>query len=228
MVSISSLHAKERNYAIGSFENIQLEGDIIVNIITNKSPSASAIGNNRQLSDIKFSRNGRTLKIQLVSGSTKKRSKNLREHPLTIFVSTHSLKNISIRGNGTINVDHLKSRNSNFIISGSGVISIKDADIDDFKITINGGGYVNFKNGSARKSEFTINGFGSINASQFTTEILEIEHQGPANTTIIVTKVANIINNGAGRIEVLGEANCIIKTIGSGVILCDNSTIEDN
>lgn len=223
----STAHAAERNYSIGSFDNIQIEGDLIVTITTGKGPSASASGTFRQLDALRFKRNGRTLRIQMNQDSKAKRVEDIRAPALQIFITTSQLSDISLRGNGVVNVNMLSGRKSLYTILGSGMINAKQAQIDTLSILIRGGGNVSIDGGKINKMDAVLNGFGSINAPKLVTKILNIEHQGPANTIISVSDVANIINNGTGKIEILGKANCLIKSIGSGTILCDNSEFSN-
>lgn len=220
--------AAEKNYSIGSFDNIQIEGDIRVNIMTGKGPSARAIGPQKQLDMVIFSRNARTLKIQLRSDQDVQRHSNENSGPLQIFVSTHRLIDIDVNGNGTVNVDNVISRKSKYKIIGSGRIIVENANITDLEAKIWGGGDLSLLSGNIVKSNLGINGFGSIRAAKLEVETATIEHQGPANTIINVSDVAQISNNGTGRIEILGRANCLIKSIGSGKILCESGQISDN
>lgn len=213
----------ERKYAIGNFENVQIDGDLIVNITTGVGTSARARGSKDQLDKLKFSRNGRTLKIIINRSNITKRTQDKRTAPLEIFISSQRLKDITIRGNASVSVNQIQSKETTFLILGAGMISVENATIDDFNIRIQGSGNVNMQNGTVNKSDFLINGSGAIEASNLESKKATIIHQGSASTRMNVTLVADINNNGAGRIEILGKANCIIKSIGSGQILCDNA-----
>lgn len=215
--------AAERKYAIGNFENVQIDGDLIVNIITNTSTSAKAIGSKKQLDNLKFKRNGRTLKIIINRSNITKRTQDKRTAPLEIFISTRRLKDITIRGNASVTVNNIQSKATELLILGAGMIDVANADIGYLNISIQGSGSVNMQNGAVTKSDFLINGNGAIRAANLVSEQADIVHQGSASTIIEVSKVADINNNGTGRIEILGKANCIIKSIGSGQILCENS-----
>lgn len=215
-------YADERNFPIGSFDHVRIEGNLNVIIATGTGPKASAVGSKKQLNDIIFTRNGRTLKIQSQKSTSPKRSRDLRSPPLEIFIGSRNLQDIFINGNSVVTIDNIKSKASKYTILGSGVINLNKADIRSLKVSISGGGSVNIGSGIAQKTSFEINGTGGINAKDLTTEILNIIHQGPANSVITVTNKANVTNNGTGRIEILGKGNCIIKSIGSGTILCQN------
>ncbi len=220
--SIHNAHAAERNFPIGSFDHIRIEGNLDITITTSTGPKASAIGSKKQLNNIIFTRNGRTLKIQSQKSISPKRTKDVREPPLKIFIGARTLQNIFINGNSVVTIDKVKSKASKYIILGSGVINLNKADIGSLNMSISGGGSVNIGSGNAQKTSLEINGPGTVNAKSLITKILNITHQGPANSIITVTDRANITNNGTGRIEILGKGNCIIKSIGSGTILCEN------
>lgn len=217
----------EKNYAIGSFDNVQIEGDIIVNITTRKGPSARATGPRKLLNLVQLSNNSRTLKIQLKShNGTTRRSETFNE-PLEIFITTQKITDIDINGNGNVNIDNIDIRKSRFKILGSGRISVQKANINDLEILIWGGGNVNLQSGNVVKSNFAINGFGSIIAENLVTETLDISHIGPANSIINVSNVAHISNNGTGQIEIIGKGNCLIKSIGSARIICPDNNISN-
>ena len=216
-------HAAERKFAIGNFENIQISGDLIVNIVTDQPTSAKAIGSRNLINEIQFSRNSMTLKISLKRSHITRRTREPDGPPLEIFISTRRLKDITIRGNGSVTIDKAHSKTTNFLILGSGMIDVKDAKIGNFNIRMQGNGRININQGIASRSDFLIDGGGVIEAAGLTTENATIVHKGTANTRITVSKVANLENSGAGRIEILGTANCIIKSSGSGQILCDKN-----
>ncbi len=215
-------HAAERKFAIGNFENVQIDGDVIVNISTDTSTSARAKGSKKQLDNLKFDRNGRTLKIIINRSNITKRTQDKRTEPLEIFISTRRLKDITIRGNASVTVNKIQSKATEFLILGAGMIDVGNVDIGNLNISIQGSGSVTIKDGTVTRSDFLINGNGNIQAANLVSEHADIVHQGSASTIIEVSKVADINNNGTGRIEILGKGNCIIKSIGSGRILCDN------
>lgn len=215
-------NAAERNFAIGSFDHVQVEGNLNVFITTGSGPKASAIGSQKQLNDIQFTRNGRILKIQSRKNQTPKRVQDLRAPPLQIFIETRSLENIFINGNSVVKIGDIKSKLSKYTILGSGNIIIDKVDIGALEINISGSGIVNIESGDAQKSRIKINGSGAVKAADFATEILDLVHEGPAYSILTVTNRANVNNNGTGHIEILGDGNCIIKSIGSGTILCEN------
>ncbi len=215
--------AAERKFAIGNFENIQITGNLVVNITTDVPTSARATGSRNQLNEIQFSRNSSTLKISLKRSHITRRSQNSNTLPLEIFISTRRLKDITIRGNASVTINKVYAKKTKFLILGAGVIDVKVAKIDDFNIRMQGNGRININQGIASRSDFLIDGGGIIEAAGLATENATIVHKGTANTRITVSKVANIENNGAGKIEILGKANCIIKSAGSGQILCKNN-----
>lgn len=218
----SNTQAAERKFAIGNFENVQIDGDLIVNISTDTFTSAKAKGSKRQLDNLKFKRNGRTLKITINRSNITKRTQDKRTEPLEIFISTRRLNDITIRGNASVIVNKIRTKATEFLILGAGMIDVANADIGNLNISIQGSGSVIMQNGVVTKSDFLISGNGAILAENLVTEHADIVHQGSASTIIKVSKVADINNNGTGKIEILGKANCIIKSIGSGRILCDN------
>ena len=224
----SMASAAERKFSIGSYENVQIEGDLIVNIETDKGTSAKAVGSTRQLSLISFTRNGRTLKIQLKNNLARRKASDFNAEPLEIFISTTVLKNVTLRGNGAVTINKMRSRKSELSILGSGEITLGSGEFDCFNIIINGGGSVQVEGGNSARSSFSILGTGAIDARDMQVKQLNIKHSGPANSAISVTGDANIDNNGTGSIEILGTGSCLVKSIGSGRIICQNIVTPDN
>ncbi len=224
-IPILSLEAQaaERNFSIGSFVNIRIEGGLIINISTGKSPSAKVSGTIQQIDNISLQKNGRTLKVIAKKNSRKKRIKDLNIPPVEISLSARKLNDVFINGNGTVTIDSLKSKRSRFVVLGAGALNIREIQSGMATINIIGAGQINISEGEIQKSTIAINGSGSLNANNVRSKTLKIDHQGPANSIITVDGVANISNNGTGSIEILGNGNCIIKSIGSGIITCKKS-----
>lgn len=113
--------ADERKILVASFENIQVIGDIKVQVQTGKAPSATAKGDKRVLDALKLERVGMTLRVRLQGALNNEKGVPMTQ-PLEVMLSTQAIKDVTVSGNGETRV-HVDEA-ANIFNRGTGTINV--------------------------------------------------------------------------------------------------------
>jgi len=212
--------AEQRKLLVGSFENIQLIGDIDVNVQTGKAPSAIAIGEKRMLDSLKLERIGTTLRVRLQDIVNDNKGVPISQ-PLKVILATQGIKDVTVSGNGTLAISRVRQQSKvRLLVAGNGAISVGQLDTDRFSANIDGNGRISINGGSARDGRVTINGAGVFEGANMPMRTLRLEHIGNATSSANVLEETNIFNRGSGRMDINGKGTCFIKQAGSATINC--------
>jgi Putative auto-transporter adhesin, head GIN domain len=215
-----TIQAKERKLLISSFQDIIIEGDLIVSVMTGKSPSAIASGDRDAIDSLRLSQSGNKLTLsQKNAGSGNSRMPN--STPLTITITNRALRDVTIRGNGQLTVNAIRQPgNSRIRLLGSGQVMIDSVAIGNMDVSIAGNGTVTIGSGAVRDARVSIDGSGSYNAPGTQHKKLILSQNGGAETNADVLEYADISNDGAGNVTITGKGKCNILRKGSGSISC--------
>jgi hypothetical protein len=214
------LAAEERKMLVASFENIQVTGDIHVEVQTNKAPSARASGDKRVLDALKLERVGTTLRVRLQGALNGTKGARMTQ-PVVVRLSTQNIKNMAVTGNGSLKISNVKQADAvHMLITGNGSILVDSLVTDTFSAGIDGNGQITIRRGNARKGQITLNGAGRFDAADVKMRMVRLEHVGNGESKINVAEEADIFNRGAGNITVSGSGSCFIKQAGNAAINC--------
>ena len=212
--------AEERKMLVGSFENIQVFGDINVEVLTGKAPSARAKGDKRVLDALKLERVGMTLRVRL-QGALNDAKGAAISRPVLVQLTTQAIQNITVAGNGTLKVTNVvQPDTARLLVAGNGSIAIDKLLADKFSADINGNGRIAIKNGNVRDGRVTLEGTGQFDAPDVKMRTVRLQHSGNAVSSVQALEEANIFNNGSGSITVGGSGSCFIKQAGAATINC--------
>lgn len=210
----------ERKLLVGSFENIQLIGDINVEIQTSKAPSAVASGDKRVLESLRLERVGTTLRVRLQDIINNEKGVPITA-PLKLVLSTQAIKDMTVSGNGTLKVSEVKTPNaSRMLIAGNGSVSIGRLIADQFTADIDGNGKIVISGGVTRDARVTVDGAGTFDGANLKMRKLRLEHIGNAVSSATVEEGTDIYNRGTGNITIGGKGTCFIKQAGGAAINC--------
>lgn len=210
----------ERRLLVGSFENIQLIGDINVDVQTGKSPSAIASGDKRVLESLRLERVGTTLRVRLQDIINNEKGVPITA-PLKLVLGTQAIKDMTVSGNGALKVSEVKTPNAaRMLIAGNGSVSIGKLAADQFTADINGNGKITIGSGTTRDARVTIDGAGTFDGASLKMRKLRLEHIGNAISTATVDEGTEIYNRGTGNITIGGKGTCFIKQAGGAAINC--------
>ena len=217
-LSVTSASAKEgeRRFAIGSYDELAVDGDIIVDLITGSAATATAKGELRDLDRVQIERTGSKLKVRMV----RPLSGGKMTAPVRIGLTSHELDTVSLRGGGQVSISRLSGSTMKVNLQGAGTVRIGKVEGVALGVSLVGNGRVEIGGGRADAARVEVNGAGSVEAPSLMVETLKLYHLGPASTRIGAKRTAEIYNNGAGEIAITGKPQCFIRAAGSGDILC--------
>jgi hypothetical protein len=215
--------AAERKFLMGGFDDIIVEGDMQLNIVTGKSPSAKASGDQRVLDSVRINRQGSTVTVRLQEILNNNKAVPISE-PLILTMTNRQIRNITVRGNARVSVDAVKGyANSNILIIGSGELNIATMMVDQLGVIVSGNAKMAIVGGVAKIMRINMDGSGTFAAPALQSRALQLTHNGNATTTASVSEKAEISNTGAGTIQISGAGRCFIRKAGSATIQCSNT-----
>lgn len=210
----------ERKLLVASFENIVVIGDIDVTIVTGKSPSAIANGDKRMLESLKLERVGTTLRVRLQDVINNNRGVPITA-PLRLKLTTQDIKDVTLSGNGTLNISEVRQQNlARILLSGNGSVDIGKLVANQFTANIIGNGKILLGGGEISDGRVTVDGSGSFGGEKVSMRKLRLEHIGNAVSTATVQEGTDIYNRGSGKISIGGKGTCFIKQAGAAAINC--------
>lgn len=212
--------AAERKFSIFGFDDIRIGNGVDVVLTSGKGPSARAEGATREILDrVSLQRNGKQLVVSV-------RAKSLdRDHyegdaPVTLYLSSFAIQNLSHLGSGLVTLDKLSGRTPKVRLGGFGSLRIDAVDADRLDVAMTGGGQLTIA-GEAVAARIELQGASIFASPELEVEQLTLIHRGPASSHLAVERQADISNFGTGRIQIDGRPNCTVRTDGSAEIICN-------
>lgn len=209
-------HAAERSYLVGSFEDVIVEGDIIVDLKTGTAPSAKASGDKDRLGSLKIDRQGTIVRISLQGLAANR----VGGEPLRVALTGRNIKKLIVQGNGKITATGLDMPQTRLEIRGSGEIDVANVKSERLTALLIGAGKLTVGGGSIRNGDVTIDGSPTLSLSGAAMQKLRLNQNGPANTHFQVNDSAEITNSGTGKIIIDGTATCFVRQAGGATIDC--------
>jgi len=216
----SASQAAERKFSIFGFDDIRIGNGVDVVLTSGKGPSARAEGANREILDrVSLQKNGKQL---VVSVRPKSLSRNNFEQdaPVTLYLSSYAIENLSHLGSGAVTLDTLSGRTPRVRLGGFGTVRIDTVKADQLDVAMTGGGQL-MMSGEAVSARIELQGASIFESPGLEVEKLTLIHRGPASSHLAVEREVNISNFGTGRIQIEGRPNCTVRTDGSAEIICD-------
>lgn len=216
----SATQAAERKFSLFGFEDIRIGNGVDVVLTSGKGPSAWAEGETRELLDrVSLRKNGKQL---IVSVERKSQSGDDygADRPVTLYLSSYAITNISHLGSGLVKLDKLSGRTPRVRLGGFGTLRIDAVDADRLDVAMAGGGQV-VMSGKARDARIELQGASIFESPGLTVDKLTLVQRGPARSQLMVKREAAITNYGAGQIDIAGKPNCMVRTDGAANIVCN-------
>ncbi|OYY64596.1 MAG: hypothetical protein B7Y49_08790 [Sphingomonas sp. 28-62-11] len=210
--------AADRNYSIGSFERIRIEGPYEVKLATGKPPSGRATGDERALDTLTLTVEGQTLIVRarpLAVGENPPSPKI----PLVVTLSTPVLRSANVNGGGRLAVARMAGQRLDVAVNGAGAITVQGLEGDQLVATVIGAGTMTLA-GRAGRARFQLSGPGTIDASSLVTNDLIARSEGNGELRLNARYTADVTSSGLGAIVVVGKPACKVKSAGGGPISC--------
>lgn len=212
--------AEERKMLVASFDKVEVIGDINVEVVTDKAPSARVSGDKRVLDALKLERVGMTLRVRL-QGALNNAKGAVMTRPVLVQLTTQSVKDMTVAGNGSLKISDVQQPDAvRMLVAGNGSIAVESLIADKFSADIDGNGRIAINNGRVRTGKVTLDGAGQFEAPNVKMRTIRLEHSGNGMSNVQALEEADIFNSGTGKITVGGSGSCFIKQAGSAAINC--------
>ena len=225
LVSVSLLlssagHAAERKFSIFGFDDIRIGNGVDVVLTSGKGPSARAEGSNREILDrVSLQKNGKQLVVS-VRPKSLDRNNYEEDAPVTLYLSSFAIENLTHLGSGMVTLDTLSGRTPKVRLGGFGTLRIDSVEADRLDVVMAGGGQLTMA-GEAVAARLELQGASIFESPNLEVEKLILIQRGPVSSHLAVEREANITNFGTGRIQIEGRPNCMVRTDGSAEIICN-------
>lgn len=213
-------HAAKQKLLIGGFQDVVIDGDMQVSILTGKAPSGTATGERRILDLLRTDRQSDVLTIRLQRPMNNDIAIRQTE-PLVITLSAGAIRNVVLRGNAKLRVSAIDQDDSSKItLNGGGEIIVDKLNADRLVVNISGTGKVAIGGGKTRDTAVQIEGASIYDSANLKSRKFTLSQNGNATSSAQVEEGAIISNAGAGSITITGNAECFIRKAGSATINC--------
>ena len=209
----------QRDFQVGAFESVSLEGSHDVVVAVGAAPSVRAEGDAAAIERLDIRVENGTLKI----GSRRSDgwfSRN-RGH-VTVHVTAPALNAASIGGSGDMRIDRVEAPRFAASIGGSGDMEIGALRARQASFSIAGSGDIRAAAGQVEEADISIAGSGSVSAGALQTRRADVSVVGSGNVSLQASETVEASIMGSGDVNVQGTARCSVSRMGSGDVHCTN------
>jgi hypothetical protein len=207
-----------RDFQVGAFDRISLTGSSNVVVTVGGAPSVRAEGESAMLEKLEIKVENGVLRIGYKRGNWSL-GWNKDHGPVTIHVSTASLRGAEVAGSGDMRIDKVEGGDFAGDIAGSGEIQLASLRARNASFAIAGSGGVT-ASGTAETAEFEIAGSGDVRAGGLQVRTAKVSIAGSGNVETKATESASVDIMGSGDVVVTGGAKCSVNKMGSGDVRC--------
>ncbi|HYW14600.1 MAG TPA: head GIN domain-containing protein [Allosphingosinicella sp.] len=219
--------AAERTYSITDFDKVQVDGPYRVTLTTGRSSSARAEGSREALDHVSIDVQGGTLRVRRnrsawgspPGGGSGGGGGGGGAGPVAVTLTTRDLRNASVVGSGSLDIDGAKGLRVDLSVSGSGRLNVGSVDSDNLIVGLLGGGRITLA-GRTKQLKATVQGSGDLAASGLSADDAQIASDTAGNVAVAVMRTAKVTATGAGDVEIIGSPTCTVQAKGSGQVSC--------
>jgi hypothetical protein len=211
----------QRNFQVGSFDQVEVAGPFDVTIRTGADPSVSATGNEKLIERLEVVVEGSKLQIRpRREGGILGFNWGSRSGSGEISITVPSLSAASLAGSGGINIDKVEGDRFEGQIAGSGDLRVENANVGELKLGIAGSGDARVASGKVSSAQYDIAGSGDVDASGVSADAVNVSIAGAGAVRAHASRSANVDIMGSGDVEISGGAKCNVSKMGSGEVRC--------
>lgn len=210
--------AAEKRFGLTSFESIEVNADIVVEVTTRAPVSAVAMGPQDALDRLVVeARDGRlVISERKFAGDEKRRAP---QGAVTLRVNAAGLRSAMLGGAGSLQIDRMKGATVTIGLRGPGRLTVGAVSADRMSVSMIGNGTMTLA-GSAKRGEMKLSGAGMLDAGRLPIDALASDSEGAGDHVLHAVKTAAITSRGIGKTVVLGRPVCTVRNIGSGPVTC--------
>lgn len=208
-----------RDFQVGAFEAVSLEGAHDVVVTVGGQPSVRAEGDAEALERLEISVENGSLRIS----SERRSGWSWRRHRgrVTVYVTAPSLNAASIGGSGDMRIDRVQAEAFRASIGGSGNMEIAALQARRAAFSVAGSGNVRAA-GQAEEADVSVAGSGDLALEGLATRRADVSIVGSGDVAIQASESVSASIMGSGDVTVTGNARCTVSKMGSGDVHCAN------
>src|SRR5690606_20467038 len=218
LIVLGPAAAAEKRYGLTSFEAIEVQADVVVEVTTRAPVSAIASGPKEALDRLTVEARDGTLVIgqKQFAGDDKRRTPM---GPVTVRVNAANLREATLAGAGSLRIDRLKGARVTVGLRGPGRLAVDAVAADRLSVAMIGNGSVTL-GGTAKQAQMTLSGAGVVDAGDLAVGELISDSEGAGDHRFHAVKSAAVTTRGIGKTVVLGKPVCTVRNAGSGTVQC--------
>lgn len=205
-----------RDFQVGAFEKVALEGSHDVVVTVGGQPSVRAEGDAEAIERLDIRVENGSLKIGTRRGSE---SWFGGRRGVTVYVTAPALNGASIAGSGDLRVDRVQAQSFDASVSGSGDMEIGALQARQTNFSVSGSGGVR-ASGEAEQAEIAIAGSGDLALDGLSIRRASVSIVGSGDVALRASETVSGSIAGSGNINVRGGARCTVSKMGSGDLNC--------
>jgi Putative auto-transporter adhesin, head GIN domain len=218
LVSISSNSGPARNFAVGNFDAVSLDGPDDVRVVYGAKTSVSATGDPDTLDKLEIRVVGNLLKIGRKGDSLSIGWRDNGDDPV-VTVTMPLVRSVEVGGSGNMSVGRVEIDAFSAAVGGSGDLELTSVKAKTINLTAGGSGSLK-ADGQAEMATMSAGGSGDIRAEDLTSVRAAISVGGSGDVRTTVTGNTTIDAGGSGDVTVRGSGTCTIRNGGSGDARC--------
>lgn len=206
-----------RDFQVGAFESVSLEGSHDVVVTVGGEPSVRAEGDAEALEWLEIGVENGSLRIssERRSGWSWRRNRGR----VTVYVTAPSLNAAAIGGSGDMRIDRVQAERFRASIGGSGNMEIGALQARQASFSVAGSGNVR-ASGQAEEADVSVAGSGDLALEGLATRRADVSIVGSGDVSIRASESVDASIMGSGDVNVTGGARCNVSKMGSGDVRC--------
>jgi hypothetical protein len=206
----------QRNFEVGAFSRVSLEGSHDVVVTVGGAPSVRAEGDAEAIERLDIRVENGTLKVGTERGNWSFRRNRGR---VTVYVSAPALEGAAIGGSGDMRIDRVQAQRFAASIGGSGDMEIGALRARQANFSVAGSGNIRAA-GQAEQADISVAGSGNLALQSLETRRAGVSVVGSGDVEIRASETVDASILGSGDIIVHGGARCSVSKMGSGDVRC--------
>jgi hypothetical protein len=209
-----------RDFPVGAFQKVALEGSHDVVVTVGGTPSVRAEGDKAMIDRLDIRVENGELKIASRRGDGGWQwNFGGSHHHVIVYVTAPSLAAATVAGSGDMKIDKVNGNDFSATIGGSGDMQIGDVQAGQAHFAVTGSGDMKAA-GKAQQATISVAGSGDVVAGGLEIANATVSVVGSGDVTAHATQTADVSVLGSGDVTLSGSARCSIHKTGSGDVRC--------